>query len=793
MRKALAETGVTQEMIDKINEGTPFNFNFSDFRTQGDLSRIANKIMQNQLGMDLATLPEFDPATVGEAIREGTLTQNLTGDIERFRGGTQQPFAGGIRTERQEFDPEAVPTTPEFQVSPEDVGRRPTVPPEGVGAPVETAVTEEVPGVSETITITKDGETKRVSSAAFEETFKNQGWARGEERAEEDAATVNLKRLGPTEFANLSREWAAQGITPQQIESQFIERRDGDIFLKPDIGITPTLPTSEQELEQQQQQQETEYNDSLAQYNSSLTADEFNNNPIESITKIIDDILESLKVPEADNLITEFVSERDALIEKRDNEIATINDNPWLSEGERSRRATNIQARYDKRADALTDRITLLNGQVDRAVQQAQWAATTGLGVYDRERRFNAENTRFLIEQETQRLTSAARLGLEERRVSLAEREERRGNFTRIGTNEYGDPIFGYPGTMPSSLPGLLGDGTGLTVTDASGSTYDIGTYATDPNHETRVQSILNNMGQMTSIEEMNNYIQSVASGSPVTGQMIANASEQYGVSWESMMAIMQQDSTFGTQGAGARSFNPGNVGNTETAIARGQLVNFGNWQSGVNAVAQNLAGRRVVVTQPPQPIQPTLDPFIQGLVDNVRNGEITAKQALDEIPSRDSQKRTEFLQALSSQSVGTEREDYLSTQKAIDVLNLKDHKGLDNAVGITGLFGRITLAPGQVDQKKQFVGLMEQVVSDLSLESLIQAKARGATFGALSDTEMKILRNAATAIGNWRVVKGEGEQSRVVGYDIGHQSFKDELDRISEKLLQATSEMRTI
>jgi len=126
-------------------------------------------------------------------------------------------------------------------------------------------------------------------------------------------------------------------------------------------------------------------------------------------------------------------------------------------------------------------------------------------------------------------------------------------------------------------------------VTDVGGQSYDIGTYATDPNHEARIKSILSNMGQMTSVEQMDQYIQSKASGSPVTGEMISKAAEQHGVSWEIMMAIMEQDSSFGTAGKGARTFNPGNVGNTDT----GAEVNFGNWQAGVDAVAENLSRRK--------------------------------------------------------------------------------------------------------------------------------------------------------------------------------------------------------
>lgn len=134
---------------------------------------------------------------------------------------------------------------------------------------------------------------------------------------------------------------------------------------------------------------------------------------------------------------------------------------------------------------------------------------------------------------------------------------------------------------------------TGI-VTDPTGNSYDISSYASDPNHEAAVKSILANMPQMTSAAQIDAYIQKVAPGSPVTGQMIINASGGK-VSWETMMALMQQDSNFGTKGAATKSFNPGNVGNTEIATSTGNLVNKGSWQGGVDAVAQWLNNHKVV------------------------------------------------------------------------------------------------------------------------------------------------------------------------------------------------------
>ncbi len=148
-------------------------------------------------------------------------------------------------------------------------------------------------------------------------------------------------------------------------------------------------------------------------------------------------------------------------------------------------------------------------------------------------------------------------------------------------------------GSTTSNTSGVPGGSTGKTVS-SNGVTFDIGTYATDPNHENAVASILGKIGTMKSVDDINAYIQKVAPGSPVTGDMIAAASSKYNIPWEIQMAMMQQDSNFGTAGKGARTFNPGNVGNTDS----GAEVNYKNWQAGVDALANNLSKRVVTDNQ---------------------------------------------------------------------------------------------------------------------------------------------------------------------------------------------------
>ena len=82
---------------------------------------------------------------------------------------------------------------------------------------------------------------------------------------------------------------------------------------------------------------------------------------------------------------------------------------------------------------------------------------------------------------------------------------------------------------------------------------------------------------------------------------------------------------------------------------------------------------------------------------------------------------------------------------------------------------------------RQKFIAGVEQVRSQLNLESLINAKAQGATFGALSDQELKVLANSATKLGTWAIhTDPSNPSSPVVGYNASEKDFKDELNKIN-------------
>lgn len=112
---------------------------------------------------------------------------------------------------------------------------------------------------------------------------------------------------------------------------------------------------------------------------------------------------------------------------------------------------------------------------------------------------------------------------------------------------------------------------------------YDIRSYATDKQHETKIANLTKKIGEVDNALEIDAYIHSVVPASPITGKMVVNASNAYDVPCELILAIMQNDSSFGTAGIGARTNNPGNVGNNDSGATR----KYSSWQAGVIAVSE--------------------------------------------------------------------------------------------------------------------------------------------------------------------------------------------------------------
>lgn len=121
---------------------------------------------------------------------------------------------------------------------------------------------------------------------------------------------------------------------------------------------------------------------------------------------------------------------------------------------------------------------------------------------------------------------------------------------------------------------------------------YNITSYATDPNHESAVNNLYNNItgiagGSIISdAKTAQSVISNLSPNSPITGQMVLDSANKYGVDPNLMIALMAQDSSLQTKGLALSTNNPGNVGNDDA----GNTKKFPTLQAGVDAVANWLS-----------------------------------------------------------------------------------------------------------------------------------------------------------------------------------------------------------
>lgn len=85
---------------------------------------------------------------------------------------------------------------------------------------------------------------------------------------------------------------------------------------------------------------------------------------------------------------------------------------------------------------------------------------------------------------------------------------------------------------------------------------------------------------------------------------------------------------------------------------------------------------------------------------------------------------------------------------------------------------------------KKDFLGSVNEILSNKTLQKLIDAKAEGATFGALSEGELELLRSASSKLGTWGII--DKKTQKIKGFSAGEESVKKELERMRDLITKS-------
>lgn len=175
------------------------------------------------------------------------------------------------------------------------------------------------------------------------------------------------------------------------------------------------------------------------------------------------------------------------------------------------------------------------------------------------------------------------------------------GSTVNQGFNPTIDPETGLPyGYSGNNSKQNNNGSSGPTIVNGvdfgdNRSSGGLGAYSATQDPKEYAQSVSTSVnaikelaaGQPITAATIDQYIQNNAGGkSPVTGQMVMNAAQQYGIDPSTLAGVLSHESTFGTAGKAVDNNNPGNQ------MPGGVEAKYPTMQQGVNATAKNLANR---------------------------------------------------------------------------------------------------------------------------------------------------------------------------------------------------------
>ena len=139
----------------------------------------------------------------------------------------------------------------------------------------------------------------------------------------------------------------------------------------------------------------------------------FELNPSLTLSYLVKQVMEATGLPDVRSNITNISKEIEDLANERDKEIQDIQDNPWKSAGSKQQLIQRISNEYENKIANRTNRLTLMQNAYQDVRQQVQFAATTAINLYDKERTFRQQQLEDTLDR-TEKTAEIERKQIEE-------------------------------------------------------------------------------------------------------------------------------------------------------------------------------------------------------------------------------------------------------------------------------------------------------------------------------------------------------------------------------------------
>jgi hypothetical protein len=202
--------------------------------------------------------------------------------------------------------------------------------------------------------------------------------------------------------------------------------------------------------------------------------------------------------------------------------------------------------------------------------------------------------------------------------------------------------------------------------------------YATSTTQAGSVASKLNEIGKLTDLQQVQDYLDEKAPGSLITAGDISKASELYGVSWEMLLALTEHESNLGKSPVALKNNNPGGItwngrngekGSARPASEGGYYVKYKTMQDGLNATAEVLSKRKAMTDEQKQ----LITDYSRQIGSALQNGSVKTREAAQQqvrklIAAGDIEGAKQYVRSAAYNSfIGKEREVFDENNIAID------------------------------------------------------------------------------------------------------------------------------
>ena len=334
----------------------------------------------------------------------------------------------------------------------------------------------------------------------------------------------------------LARINQARGFTPQQTAG---------------LPAPQGTPQDAANAEIQRQQQVTKVDSALGTAGvAPPSPKEFNDNPLQAFSSLYTSLFQSFGLSSFKDQSDIIAKELKEVDDKMSEQIASVNENPWISEGLRLKKIEAINGKYETQRKTLVDRQALFNTKYEQGLDQVKFLSQTALGAYYSDRALD-QNLVFkqmeLAQKEVESASSATQQDFENN-LALAKYnldvQKARGEGTELSTKQtqqaiqLANSLKAQPAyiDMIDVYNGIQGVETGLAQGNGFGDITAINAFQrmVDPGATVRSEDVVLLQSASALVQKiLSDYpIEKLTKGSklpdPVRAQMLKVAQDLY-------------------------------------------------------------------------------------------------------------------------------------------------------------------------------------------------------------------------------------------------------------------------